>query len=393
MTVLSLLEGWLKANRKRSASSLGDRTHYVGMSDIGKAFGCMRAAVAGKAYGNSLYPDPATLPSIPVDIQATLLKKIRTLERGHEQEAGLASAFDALGYKFLQQLEINIVVDGCPITAHLDFVIFHPDRIEIVESKSNERPPETLYAEYEAQLYGQIGLLHRYYSQPVFSVKNEQGQVVADCIDLPAVASIFGVKLPENGYPASSIDGYVLSMSSNDVKVFGPYHPSEVVTDIVTRKGVAIWDAAEKVKNGSLNMNDLEYAHGFNPLCDFCAYNEDCPKFTDSEVSTEFASMLYQHAELQAQISADEARLEQIKDQLSAAYSGRGLNGQDWINAGIGRFKLAENTRKSFDQDKLRQKLAEMGFCEDEVKELIADCTKKSTFSVLRVSKINPRTY
>lgn len=393
MTALRLLEGWLKANQERSASSLGDRTQYVGMSDIGKGFGCMRAAVASKAYGNSLYPDPAALASMPAEIQATLLKKIRTLERGHEQETGLASAFKALGYKFLQQLEINVVVDGCPITAHLDFVIFHPDRIEIVESKSNERPPETLYAEYEAQLYGQIGLLHRYYSQPVFSVKNDEGQFVADNIDLPAVASIFGVNLPENGYPAASIDGYVLSMSSNDVKVFGPYHPSEVMTDIVTRKGVAIWEAAEKVKDDALCINELEYANGFNPLCDFCAYNEDCPKFTDSEVSTEFASALYQYAELKALMSAHETNLEQVKGQLSAAYSGRGLNGQDWINAGIGRFRLAENTRKSFDQDTLRQKLTEMGFSEDEVNELIEDCTKESAFNVLRVSKINPRIY
>ena len=47
----SLLKQGLQASsHARTTLSLGDRSKYVGLSDIGKAADCLRTAVAGKVY-------------------------------------------------------------------------------------------------------------------------------------------------------------------------------------------------------------------------------------------------------------------------------------------------------------------------------------------------------
>ena len=48
-----LAKGLVESSAKRTASSLGDRSQYVGMSDIGRALECPRAAVGNKLFGNS----------------------------------------------------------------------------------------------------------------------------------------------------------------------------------------------------------------------------------------------------------------------------------------------------------------------------------------------------
>lgn len=49
--ILSILtHGLAVCSQKHTTTTLGDRSRYVGMSDIGKAADCLRAAVAGKVY-------------------------------------------------------------------------------------------------------------------------------------------------------------------------------------------------------------------------------------------------------------------------------------------------------------------------------------------------------
>ena len=48
-----LAQGLVETSAKRTASSLGDRSQYIGMSDIGRALECPMAAVANKLFGNS----------------------------------------------------------------------------------------------------------------------------------------------------------------------------------------------------------------------------------------------------------------------------------------------------------------------------------------------------
>ncbi len=46
-----LAKGLLAHGKMETEKQLGDRTKYIGMSDIGKGAECMRAAVANKVHG------------------------------------------------------------------------------------------------------------------------------------------------------------------------------------------------------------------------------------------------------------------------------------------------------------------------------------------------------
>jgi len=120
-----LAKGLLKHSSSATAAQLGDRSKYVGLSDIGKGAECMRAAVANKAFGNQ-HPESDDI-AIWYGNQEyakvkTALKKQLILQRGHWLESGVEKAFTANGAKFFSQLEIDASLDGVPVFAHLDFV-------------------------------------------------------------------------------------------------------------------------------------------------------------------------------------------------------------------------------------------------------------------------------
>lgn len=74
---------------RQTRALLGDRSAYLGMSDLARYAECPRAAVATK-----LYP------------QNTSLGNLLTLQRGHWFEDGIAGCFGALGLRFMRQVEI-----------------------------------------------------------------------------------------------------------------------------------------------------------------------------------------------------------------------------------------------------------------------------------------------
>lgn len=64
--ILSILtQGLAVCSQKHTAATLGDRSRYVGMSDIGKAADCLRAAVASKVYPAE---DPASDNQVVRDV-------------------------------------------------------------------------------------------------------------------------------------------------------------------------------------------------------------------------------------------------------------------------------------------------------------------------------------
>ena len=67
----------------------------------------------------------------------------------------------ALNLPFVRQLEIAVDNDGCPVRAHLDFVLVSVrprPTVRVLEVKSCTRLPDTLYASYEAQVSAFVGL-------------------------------------------------------------------------------------------------------------------------------------------------------------------------------------------------------------------------------------------
>ena len=99
-------QGLQAVAHKDTLAHLGDRSSYVGMSDIGQHWECPRAALARKVL-------PTT----------NSLERLLTLQRGHWFESGVGQALASLGLYVLPQLEINWQHQGVPIKAHLDFVL------------------------------------------------------------------------------------------------------------------------------------------------------------------------------------------------------------------------------------------------------------------------------
>ena len=103
--------GLERSAEQRTAIQLGDRSQYVGMSDIAKMLDCPRAALAGKLY----------IPEYRSTDEA--LKHKITFHRGHWFERGVHQALVGYGLSPLSQLEIEIRYGDVPIKAHLDFTL------------------------------------------------------------------------------------------------------------------------------------------------------------------------------------------------------------------------------------------------------------------------------
>jgi len=94
-----LIEGLKKVNQEATLRELGDRSQYIGSSDV---TGCMRKAVMEKL-------DP-TEPDL-----TTLLR----YERGHMVEGILKKALDSMGVEHEYQHEASH--PEAPLKAHIDF--------------------------------------------------------------------------------------------------------------------------------------------------------------------------------------------------------------------------------------------------------------------------------
>ncbi|MBG0790974.1 MAG: hypothetical protein H0S80_10810 [Desulfovibrionaceae bacterium] len=333
-----LTQDLLTHAEQKTACELGDRSQYIGMSDIGKGMECLRAAVASK-LGMSATPAATAVDGFALDDVAHVLARQIILQRGHWQEYGIEKALAATGVKLVPQLEISIEHSGVPIKAHLDFTLVWGGQrpaVRILELKSNERIPDSLYASYEAQLYGQVGLLKSCWTEPCFSAPGTGLQSVT----FPQIIQgLFGVALPE--FPDDvDIEAWVLSISMAEVRPFGPYLPDKAMLEICLQTAVGIWRTAEDVRSGNLGLNDLDYCWGFHPLCDWCDVNADCPKFQAVSIPSDSACglELEELAMLKDQKAALEGRIAEAEERIRQTF--HLVGGQDWILTGNYRFRV-----------------------------------------------------
>ena len=353
-------KGLLAHGANETAVQLGDRSAYVGMSDIGKGMECMRAAVAAKAHGNR----KDSMEDIALQYQTgghdrirRTLQKQLILQRGHWLEAGIGQALAANGANLIPQLEIAWNDSSVPIRAHLDFTMVWGDErpaVRVLELKSTERIPKTLYPSYETQLYGQLGLLAKCWNHPCFSMRDAAGVVLFSGVTFPELARrMFGVSLPE-APDSVDIEGWVLCISMSDARAFGPYVPDATMLNVCRRVAKGIWTASRAVRDGSQSLNDIDHCRGFHPLCDWCEFAADCPKFTtrhldDAEYDRELsqlADLKSRRTDLEDEIVAREQRIHT----LCRLMSGNG----DWLATSGYRFKSQHiKGRSTLDRNKL----------------------------------------
>ena len=168
-----ITHGLARYASRNTQTQLGNREEYIGMSNIRSYMTCLRMAVLNKVHPQNLTHD---------------LKHLLTLQRGHWFEDGIADALKTLELSLVRQLEIAVTHNGTPIKAHPDFVLAsnHPrPTVRILEIKSCQKLPDCLYASYETQVYGQVGLLTRYWEEPCLILSNST-PVKFSAVNLPA---------------------------------------------------------------------------------------------------------------------------------------------------------------------------------------------------------------
>jgi len=284
------------------------------------------------------------------------LKHLLTMQRGHWFEDGIADVLKTLELPLVRQLEIAVTHNGTPIKAHLDFVLAsnHPrPTLRILEIKSCQKLLDCLYASYETQVYGQVGLLTRYWEEPVFSVREETGLYRFQDLTFPEIAHhLWKLDLPYE-WEEVDIEAWVLCLSMTDAKVFGPYVSDAGMMDAVLGKAEEFWSTIHQIKDGTLDASSLKTTSGFNPLCEHCLWNADCPKFIGNdhpELSPEpeeLETWKSERASLDGKIREKESAMKDWYTHTSDTKDG-------WIQTGDYRFKASEIPgRRTLDKDSL----------------------------------------
>ena len=359
-----IARGLLLHDRQRTAQTLGDRSAYIGMSDLGRALTCQRAAVASK-LGLAAKPSGDDLGHWfhhgNADQITAILRQQLVLQRGHWLEAGIEAALRANGLNLICQLELSIIDNGVPICAHLDFVLIGGSTVPVIrvlELKSTEHLPQVLYPAYEAQIYGQIGLLSQFWDQPVFNLKDDTGKTILERQTFPQICRYqFGLTLPDTAVDVD-LEGWVLCLSMSEARPFGPYRPHIPMLELCRRTAQRLWQDVHEIKDGQRTLNDLTYCAGFHPLCDWCDHAEGCPKFRADPVDDpvldddlkEFAKLKADKAEIETELAVYDARIRQ--------FYGRSSSGKGWLSTPYFRFKSTRIAgRKTLDLPKLRAEL------------------------------------
>jgi len=346
-TLLGIIwQGLELSGQRQSNAILGDRTAYIGMSDMARYLECPRAALAGKV-----------LP------QNNSLERLLTLQRGHWFEYGIDLCLEESGLHPLHQLEISTQDHGIPVRAHLDFTLIslkpYP-AVRILEVKSMESLPERPYPAHAAQVKGQASVLFYAWNAPAFSLRNPEGTLLYEKLTFPQLCQAhYGVQLPADP-EAVSIEGWLLCLSMKAARAFGPFEPNDCALEmLLLREGRQFWQELQAIRKGELDLPDVPYAQGFYPLCGCCPYAVDCPKFPQGDYQPQWEPALERLDRLKADRSALDAEIRETEAALKQAHE---LSGSaEWISTGQYRFRCTTTAgRRVLDRKALHNELQEI---------------------------------
>ena len=372
-------QGLQAVSQQSTAAHLGDRSTYVGMSDIGQHWECPRAALARKVL-------PTT----------NSLERLLTLQRGHWFESGVGKALASLGLYVLPQLEINWQHQGVPIKAHLDFVLVWGapvNAIRILEVKSTDKLPASPHDSHLLQLHGQIGLLAQAWDKPVFSLRAEDGTLLHDKMTFPQLCRAqLGLQLPKQAEKLS-IEAWLLCLSMKDVTTFGPYTFNQAMLDTALDHAVQLWGDLTAHRAGNLSLSQVTCAQGFYPICSYCEYNGDCPKFPQGVHMPQWEPALEKLAALKEQRTALDNEIKEMETVLKLVHRQSGT--RDWVDTGNYRFRMSVAAgRSTLNREALHEELTAIfrfeGLGNIDVDALLARCERVgSPFEKLSISPIN----
>jgi len=372
-------QGLQAVSQQSTTAHLGDRSTYVGMSDIGQHWECPRAALARKVL-------PTT----------NSLERLLTLQRGHWFESGVGQALASLGLHVLPQLEINWQHQGVPIKAHLDFVVVWGapvNAIRILEVKSTDKLPASPHDSHLLQLHGQIGLMAKAWSKPVFNLRAEDGTLLHDKMTFPQLCRAqLGLQLPKQAEELN-MEAWLLCLSMKEVKAFGPYGFNQAMLDTALDHAVQLWGDLTTHRAGNLSLSQVTCAQGFYPICSYCEYNGDCPKFPQGVVMPQWEPALEKLAALKEQRTALDNEIKEMETVLKLVHRQAGT--RDWVDTGKYRFRMSVAAgRSTLNREALHEELTDIfrfeGVGGIDVDTLLARCERTGAPSErLVISPIN----
>jgi len=241
--------------KQETLKELGDRSAYIGASDIG---GCPRKAVLSKLFK-----------------QEESLETLIRFKRGHLAETFLSDIFSRTRYKWTSQAEI-VHPEKPYILAHVDFLFYTSNKAKfgVAEIKTVSSIPSEPYESWVLQVQLQMGLL----------------------------------KLK---YPNAEIKGAVLVMDLNSGQMveFNGMTPDDQIFDSLVKKADLMWELLEKKETENLPTEESN-------LCVFCPFKSTCPNFTGAEVPESIKAATQQYLMLSENIKELEKAKNDLKNQL-----------------------------------------------------------------------------
>lgn len=372
-------QGLEYSNLENARATLGDRNAYLGISDLARYRECPRAALAAKAFP-----------------QQNSLEQLLAMQRGHWFENGLSECFQNLGLNFMSQLEIAVNHGDVPIRCHLDFTLVwnNPEpAIRILEIKSMNRVPDKPYPAHQFQAQAQVNLLHRYWNEPVFSLRDSTGQILSAKLTFPETCKeVMGISLPDKQADIS-VESWLLCLSMKEVSCFGPFGAEDAFMDDALELATKAWSEYSILRHGTMAFHDIPHASGYQPLCEYCLYAADCPKFRTSDKQPEWETVIKEIGDLKQDKEELESRIKGLEAQLKQAYILS--DSKNWIETGSYRFRVASAAgRKSLDRESLQQELTDIfhsvGIDELDVEALFARHERTGAgYSRLNIMRIN----
>ncbi|ABK99494.1 PD-(D/E)XK nuclease family protein [Pelobacter propionicus] len=259
MNLIPFIETAVAALNRNKSAELGDRTLYIGSSDVS---GCAR-----KVYLQKKNPKE---PSV-----STMLK----FSRGHVAETLIENMFNAagVGHLYETQVELQHPVYSS-LKAHIDF-LFNADfdgnpELHVIEVKSVSAIPDDPFPQWEDQLAFQLGLLR--------------------------------IK-----YPGEKIGGSILAIDLNAGKVhqFNGYEYNDAVFNYLYTRALYLLDCLEEKD---------EALPSASHTCSFCSYRSDCPAMTLPvvELPPEIEALASKYAKLNSTKNHAEKEMKSIRQEL-----------------------------------------------------------------------------
>ena len=271
MNLIPFIETAVAAHNRSKSAELGDRTQYIGSSDVA---GCAR-----KAYLQKLYP-------VTPDFN-TMMK----FSRGHVAETLIQEMFDAAGARHLYDTQVEVRHPAHPLKAHIDFLFYSnfddsTPELHVIELKSVNGIPDEPYPQWSSQLAFQLGLLRM-------------------------------------KYPEGKLGGSILAIDLNAGKVhqFNGFVHNDALFDYLCARALHLLACLDGKEEPSPSASHI---------CSYCSFRSDCPAMSLPivELPPEIECLAFKYAELNSTKSSAEKQMKVIRQEIldftGPVFKGRG---------------------------------------------------------------------